>query len=370
MAVLNLNGPLSQAEARALPKGEKSVSGGTFSIVEITEDGTNGAEFYWDVNNRSIPKQPWGGGVQQRTSRMDYPGTENVTEQVLGSNFTNFDLKGDWQDKFNSAGYAIKTWKDFQAMVRRGNITRIEFKSMAFTGIITDFAWTYRREYDIGYSITFSPHRRVDDAPSRKNLVAHDKSPSELSDKIKLAIQNDMKSINDRAPSAQLAGSLGSDLLKDLENLTDSSNAFDIVNTQRILAIGADKGLSLRKAIAITDLVVARAARLSERVKAVRADTSLLYQTPLSVLHMESWARGLNASALRIAVDGYDAKKQLRRRADPRAKALYRPFAGESLYSISNRFYNTPQRWREIKTRNNLTYTQMTGLELLIIPEE
>ena len=56
-------------------------------------------------------------------------------------------------------------------------------------------------------------------------------------------------------------------------------------------------------------------------------------------------------------------------RQSPHAERLYRPLAGESLYAISRKFYATPHAWHLIAQRNNLTVFEMTGEELLIIPE-
>jgi hypothetical protein len=79
------------------------------------------------------------------------------------------------------------------------------------------------------------------------------------------------------------------------------------------------------------------------------------------VLGAEAGARAMLLAARR-------AQESLLAQADPNALALYQPHAGESLYAISNRFFKTPHRWREIAARNGLKTVVLEGTELLIIP--
>jgi nucleoid-associated protein YgaU len=85
-------------------------------------------------------------------------------------------------------------------------------------------------------------------------------------------------------------------------------------------------------------------------------------------LALEAWARGLAYQARVMVNLAWRAAQDLSARVDPDALALYRPKAGESLYSISIRFYQTPNRWRDIYERNRLRTFTLSGLETLVIP--
>ena len=338
--------------------------------------------FEWDSDHRSSPVQPWSGGVHQRTARVDYPGADSPTEQVLGPNFKPFTLSGRWQDKYNGGavsfvvadlggqGFAIKTFNAFLAMVRRGNMVEISFKSLTFLGIITDFDWDYRREYDIGYSFTVSPHRRPGaDELARPPSPRVTRDARTLSKKIEERVKTDMAAIAENKQPNQIAGDTSFQTKALRFAVEAASDQFKTIIGSRVLEIDSLSDLSVRRAIAAADLLVDRAKAQITKLSNLKTDASLMYQTPLGVLNFEVWARGTSGAARLTVFDSHDASRQLNEQADPDALALYQPFKNESLYSISNRFYNTPHNWRLIKQRNRLPSSNMTGTELLVIPE-
>lgn len=365
---------------------------GTFIVAERPDLGGfkprgGEARFEWTAEGRSAPKQPWPGGVTQRTARVDYPGSDTPTEQVLGPNFKPFTLSGSWKDKYNplatraegetdesfaarAGGFAIKTWKAFLAMVRRGNVVEVSFKSLTFFGIITDFDWDYRREYDIGYTFTVSVHRRPGaDELAKPPSPTTTKDANTLSQSIKDRIETEMAAIDERKPTTQLALDTSPQTKEHLQQMLSDSQDFQTVVDQRVLKTDADSALSVRRAIASGDLIIGGAQTLLNYLGGLKSDTALMYQTAMGVLDFETWGRGLAAQARLVVFESYDARQQLDEQAEPDAIALYRPFKNESLYSISNRFYGTPHNNRLIKQRNRLTSSNLTGTELLIIPE-
>jgi nucleoid-associated protein YgaU len=72
----------------------------------------------------------------------------------------------------------------------------------------------------------------------------------------------------------------------------------------------------------------------------------------------------------RLAIVGADeAERDMRTRAKASPRAIHRPYAGESLYRISERYYGTPSAWRRIYEANNLSSLVLAGTEELLIPE-
>jgi len=367
------------------------VSAGTFIIQERPDLGglkprAGAVRFEWDAEHRNAPLQPWPGGVTQRTARIDYPGADNPTEQVLGPNFKSFSLSGRWRDKYNplssrapgetdsvfgarARGYAIKELNAFLAMVRRGNMVEISFKSLTFFGIITDFDWEYYREYDIGYTFTVSPHRRPGSDELDKPV-----SPLTVRDANTLAIAIDARAsttldIESTKPAALLAGDASALSTQRVADVKAGSDDFSSVVSNRVLKVNSDPLLSVQRAVSAGDILIGRAQSAIGAAGALKSSTALIYHTALGVLDFETWNRGLAAEMRLIAGDSYSARQQLDEQAEPNAIALYRPFENESLYSISNRFYGTPHNWRLIKERNRLSSSNLTGTELLIIPE-
>lgn len=348
---------------------------GVFKIKERPDLGgfrprSGPVEFNWDSDHRNAPIQPWPGGVHQRTQRTDYAGTDNPSEQVLGPNFKPFTLRGSWKDKFNSPGYAIATWNAFLALVRRGNVVEVSFKSLTFFGIITDFDWEYRREYDIGYSFTVSAHKRpgADEivTPPQPTIL---KDARTLSREIDERIKKDMAAMLERKPANQIAEDTSPLTEAQFQNMINASDEFQSIVSQRILPTDADADTGVRRAVASGDLLINRAKTQIDGLKNLNTGASLMYQTPLGVLGFEGWARGTSAQARLVVFDSYQARLQLEEQADPKAIAIYHPAAGENLYGISIRFYGTPENWRLIKKRNRLTSTTLAGTETLVIPE-
>jgi hypothetical protein len=86
-------------------------------------------------------------------------------------------------------------------------------------------------------------------------------------------------------------------------------------------------------------------------------------------LKYENWKRSLCAGASNAIVITEQSRRDFSYRANPKPTRLHRVKSGESLYQISNLYYNTPHHWRDIMKKNNLSTLFLTGGELLEIPE-
>ena len=403
--------------------------GETFSITEkpklggFTPRSGKGQNFLWTSENRNIPQGSWDFGGQLRTNRIDYPGADRPTEQVLGPNFTPFTLQGRWKNKFNrpalgpdqvnpSPGdsgndYAETEMRLFEAMCRRGNVVEIEFQGVKIQGLITSWDFSYKRRWDIGYSFTFSPHTRGgSDEIDFTNTQATTSSPKQLADATKKQAQAYVKETQEQgqmnaADFSKLFdeegenvkgtivltkdearklfgkkppfGGLPAQILADAnEQLSDvSSEVIALTNVvdQRVLALDADTALSISAAITRADLIILKAYNMATLSGTLKGSTSLLYRNPIDELNFEVWNKGRGVFARGMVVGTSDTRKDLARREKPDAIALYRPFEGETLYSVSQHFFKDFRSWRLIYERNGLAYTVMKGDELLIIPQ-
>ena len=397
----------------------------TFTITEKPELGGftprsgKPAIFQWTAGNRNMPQNSWEFGGRLRTNRIDYPGADRPTEQVLGANYTPFTLVGRWSNKFNQTvpleqrqnnvgNYAEEEMTKFENMCRRGNIVEIEFQGIKIQGLITEWKFTYRRRWDIGYSFTVSPHRRpdrseIENATQNREVV---RSPKELSDEVNNNVKEYLKEhqtagqLNSSDTSA-IFGKQSEDI-KGTIVLTDEEaknvfgrqprfNAvpFEVLQTaneqisevskeavalgdivdQRVLALEAETALSLSAAIGRTDLVIQKAYNMTTVAGPLKSAATLLYRNPIDDLNFDIWNKGRGVFGRKMVVSTNETRTELLRRQKPDAIALYRPFEGETLYSIAQRFYQDFQSWRLIYERNGLDYTTMKGDELLIIPE-
>jgi hypothetical protein len=369
-----------------------------FLIEEVAEgaalkaDNGAGAKFSWTAAKRSMPFKPWNFGGQQRTIRVDYPGGDSPTEQVLGPNFTPFTLSGVWIDKFNPlgllqtgkgadpvstqasgiVGYAKETMQAFEAMARRGNKIRLSFQDVAIEGLITAWEFSFEHEGKIGYSFTFSPHQRPGgDQITNRPLRQVVKDPFTSAKDIQNSVDYMQAKQNVADAQRILKGQTFEENKSLLQQLQDGAKEMsDLINQRSTSTDDAlSPALALRKAVAISSSIIGTSSDIITGLAGLKSDTAVAFQDAMAVLRFEVWTRGMSAQARVTIFNTHETRESFTKQTDPNAIALYRPFKNESLYSISQKFYGTPYNWRLIKERNRLTSSNLTGTELLVIPE-
>lgn len=346
-------------------------------MTELRRDGQGQlvetpVRFVWDALTRTAPHRPWTFGKAIRSSRTDYPGQrENPSEQILGVAFKEFMVRGEWDDHYAGAGFADGTRRALESLLDRKNLVRIEFDGISITGIIKDLTFEVHRTDLIGYSFTFSPHYRVKD-PSRTEVAAPQlKGPSDFADDLRNGMAA-MAAAHAEAPAIQISGTLHSDVTAAIGDLTAKLDAIDAVITDRFQAGQDAIEKPIRSVTRLGQAFVAvqnSAQTLLTLIRSTRSDLSIAYETAATALSFEVWQRGLAAAARDMVVTSAQAAAEMRRRDKADVLTLYRPRKGESWYDVSQRFYGTPTRWREIQVRNGIKTLLFQGTELLIIPK-
>jgi hypothetical protein len=353
----------------------------TFSIVELqrTSTGTyveTATRFDWDRKTRSSPRHGWEYALQMRTVREDYPGSDQPTEQVLGAHFEPFTISGMWDDRYartltdDGSGFAENQRVEFEKLVGRGNLCRVSFETITFTGILTNFRATYFQSYRIGYKFTLSPHYRVEGGDFRRGDVL---IPVTANPALALA---DVEDILDQlgiahaaAPGPYVQGTLVSDVLNQIDDMSNRATVIGNVIQGQVLTANADGPNSLSRVVQGFQGLRDSAAAMLPILAARSTATDLAYEDAIPNLTFESWVRGVSNLSRQVIVSANAAAKLIGRLVDQKPRAIYLPKRGESLYAISNRFYATPHRWRDIAARNNLTQLSLAGTEVLIIPD-
>lgn len=355
-----------------------------FVITELrSRDGVTtgapGAEpvrFSWTAAGRSAPRGSWEFGIEQKTVREDYPGAASPVEQVLSSNFTEFTLQGVWDDRYNptsdDTSFATTTWRAFEALVARGSLCRFEHGVVSIVGLIKDAKFNYKRADLIGYQFTVSPHYRAEGALAaqgggRKKSVAAMRPMTEYRDLV-----NDYRD----ATAVVMAGGPFNSMSPELTATTKArvasidATTTDLVETIRLrISSGTERLDGLRRAAASFAVLKGEVAALVTDLAVARSDLELAYDDAKEILDFDTWSRDLAAYARAMYRLSHEAELELARRVQPKAMAVYEPHAGESLYSISIRFYGRGDLWRVIADRNGLTTFTLQGTEVLIIPE-
>jgi nucleoid-associated protein YgaU len=354
---------------------------GAFTITELKRTGAatieteEGERFVWTSDRtppdptlgggRAAPLQPWTMGLSQRMVRTDYPGGRKPSHQVLGPARKPFVLRGRWDDRYNFIGYAEQELRRFEGLVSRGNVARFQYGNQVFEGIISDFNPSYRRSWHIDYEFQVDVIQRAEDAQIDAALPAATRSPAESFDELDIMVQG--------AEDAQLDAPRG-ELQTDLADRTDEQlvgiieQRDEIASTLDQNELEAFQASPLRRISSQFLEARSRALDLVDETIVARSDVDMGVRTAVSVLNFESWIRTVRFNARIIGLSSARASDDLIRRDDPGAVTFYRPRQGESLYSISRRFYGTPFAWDEIRKRNRLIGLTLTGEELLVIP--
>lgn len=347
-----------------------------FTIVELqrTEQGgfiETPFKFVWTAERQSGPRGPWEFETRVRTVRKDYPGADEPSEQILGTNYEPFQLQGIWDDKYNGQGFAVQTWQSFEQMTQRTPLVRVSFEQIYFTGVLTNFKISYFRANRIGWEFTMSPHFRLTPGDARRQrqtppVVTY--RPVDYSRQIRTLIDAALTA-HGEAPRGQAAGDTIGQIGTALGAIVEKSDLIERAITGRMLT--GSLGIAVNPVSVVAQAFAAMRIQTQALLNLTQAATvtgALAWDSGIGILAWESWVRGIAFLTRQLALQADLAARQLAAQAQGRPLAFYRPGQGESLYGISNRFYGTPHKWRDILDRNGLSVMVLTGAELLIIP--
>lgn len=367
-----------------MAEAESDVRAGVFRIEELT--GTVRDSFAWVSSKtpppeknggaRACPQGLWQIGATLRTVRTEYPGATSPSEQVLGAAQDDQTFQGSFDDRFNYPGYALATMRAFEDLCRRGTTVRVSFQAQKFIGVIKSWKWNYKQASEIGYELSISTHKRsewVDHAPAEGNSRTLTRAVRDVDEATAVLLEQYNESDGSRSAMGGGAesnvNSLDVTVRGNLAEVSDSRDALvDTVDQQSVNAAN-NPVVTLGRIVAQAKAVRAGAMNTLLALAEARSDVVCTGKSALAVLNFEAWSRSIRSSARLVMGQSLIASDAAEERADPTVKALCRPYKGESLYSISNRYYGTPHAWRLIADRNGLRTLTLTGDELLLIPE-
>jgi len=295
--------------------------------------------------------------------------------------FKDHRFEGQWCDKYNFKGYAVGEMTRFEQMVKRGSLVEISYQEQVFKGVIFDWEFIYKGDWQINYRFSFSVHlRSADPKPTigRTDATRALPPPSE-EDALAMVTRSTSAVIDaqDGMPRAAIAGDLSVRVDAALNQLIDARNkAAATISTAKL------EGVSVGKAIGFAQQGIDQWKRLGTRFRSVetqaalfvdqlvdvRTDVTVGWQSVDSFFTTERWSRSsryygrLAMGDARTAADAMDAK------AAPPSVQTYQAASGESLYAIAKRFYGDPLAWRFIAHQNGLTTPVISDATTLVIP--
>lgn len=350
------------------------------TITELQRSGAGTLEdgqtvFRWTSAEHATPQGIIDLHLQVKTIRKEIPGGDEVVEQVMAATWQPFQLSGEWDDKWGNrrfpsgtltrtGTFAFTTFREFAAFVQRKPFVRIELDSLSFVGIITDLKVGVVRKTKLNYTIVFSPHQNETVKVEAPKSVTTQSIPKWLTD---AALHVDQLSTGfetikvlplktPRVDAFTLTMLEINDALNRLQRIGNDGFGTDTENRLLLMATTFRRlrGAGVQSALALS--------RLTSSIDVAYDDILL------SIRHAE-WISSALVESWKMVATARLAELDIRGRARQKPKAIYFPKRGESLERISNRFYGTPDNWRAIYDKNNLSSLVLAGDEELIIPE-
>jgi hypothetical protein len=345
------------------------------TIKEILPGGGIGEVFVWTSDDTPAGGQsggaraawvaPWTFGIKQRQIRTDFPGTKKPSRQVLGSSRKPFTMTGKFDDRYNYVGYAEAEVRRLEELVERGNLVEVSHAKQAFVGLITEIDFPYRREWEIGYAISFDPDKRKDDARQDNASPFTVEKPLQSVDD--LTVMSDaMAEAHAKRPQGLLAGTISG------ANTALQKFDEDLQSMQTAVAGVTGKGSTLGEMSRLATKcqnIQGDCADIVNALVNVRSDVEVGVTTAKTVLQLDVWAKTMAVLARLAMGRAYRARRGLAERQTPATKRYYRPRKGQSLYEISRECYGTPMGHRAIAQANHLHGLTLEGTEVLVIPE-
>lgn len=317
----------------------------------------------------AAPQGTWDNELAMRIKRTDYPGVSRPSVQILGSNHEDFSLSGMWDDRYNYAGFAKETWRALERLIQSGNLCRFQYDDIVYHGTITKLNTQVELASRIMYTITVSPHYKDVDPGSVQRQA----------DKAVLTVGDVYNRLDQSVANLQVANQDRIDARFTASVLASVDRSISRIDQSRAtvgLSIDVGKLNPLETPITqwnkfASQFVEAQVANeeLLTVMAPVRADLDIISPSAVVMLSFESWSRTVKSAARAARYAAMVSVKEMRKRFKPKAATLYRPYAGESIFAISNKFYGTPTQWRIIADRNGINYYEFTGDEILAIPD-
>ena len=373
MAVVNTSAPsLLQNQA---PGVRIASAKRVFSIVEVQKQNGQLVEtsnrFDWDASSRSAPRGSVSFPMRQRIKRVDYPEGKEPTMQMLGFVFDNATINGVWDDRYAGRNFAMGQWQRFEALMQRGTLVRVSFEDIRLFAAVERFEPTYFHRARIGYEIELAPIRREVTATvitsSLETAPQHRETPQTHNDRARKNVVA-MRTLNLGMNPLRTASNFMNEIANDVAGLFAYVEEIQGVLDQQFFSPATNTVQTFARLAHSFRIMQNTGLELLRKLGTLKAQTFLAVKTAASVLDFERWVRGMRLYAHLLILDAGRAALQMDRQVAAPAKAVYRPRAGESLYAVSTKFYNTPHNWRAIAERNNLQTFELQGHEFLIIP--
>ncbi len=361
-------------DAFGLLKSDSSSGGTSLEIRQIEGE----APITVLLRQRAMPYQEPSFKAVLKTKKTNYPGNPVATQQVLNPDDANTTFEGIWKERFlkgavvvNGDEKAISSVDQliavFENLIRAGKLVRVQWLSFIRTGLIVGFDVKPQTAVDMKWELEFEWQSRDDSLLGSRAAAFEVPSPDDL-----LNLLNTIEDIVTMAPG--LVASFNAVIVSAIRDVQDKLG--EIVNLLRVAEaiislpaqiVGAIRAAVLALVRQVQDLTRQLSDRWTEspmgKGLALAMSTSTVQPesvgTQTSALSSQAqyagWSRSLTLSLSALAFAAQRAYQGVAERVTPQGLRVLTVAEGETLYSLAERLYGSPDFANFLAVANGLT---------------
>ncbi|CAB4155004.1 LysM domain [uncultured Caudovirales phage] len=372
----------------------RAVTGSSVTIEQIEGDPRNRVSVL--LRGRAMPYQQVAWETEQRIKTTWYPGNPVATQQVLGPTELPTTMQGKWKTRYmtgsilvNGSESEIKTAEQavklFRGLARAGKLVRVQWSGEVRRGLIRRFVPTYDRAHDAAWELELEWQSLNDEEAPRGGGVEEAGKSSDL-----LSFLDKLENIAALVPLA--ADILASDvaLIVDTINRVRAvvSDCFQLLRAAETLvnlpgtllgSLKSNVGMLEREVADLVSRVTGPRISGLTGAAAIKGDTSdpafsrqgfaLTSSSATQELQFEIWRRSIASASQNLLFAAQQQSRATLRRAQPPTALVVTVGEGETLYSLSARYYGAPDYANFLASANRLTSVVVPpGVQLRIPP--
>lgn len=351
------------------------------------------------LRERAMPYQEPSFKTVLKTKKTTYPGNPVATQQVLTPDDDNTVFEGTWKDRFlkgailvNGSADTVQTAEEavalFDGLARAGKLMRVQWLSFVRVGLLVSFDPKPQTSRDIKWELEFEWQDREENQPPRRAAALETPGPDDL-----LNLFNTIEDIVTLGP--QLMAQFSAIIVTAIRDIGDKLG--EVVNLLRIveaiIALPAQIEGAIKAAVqSLVRQVQELTRRLSDRWNqstalfgasapgaALALSTGWSSPTATESVGTQSsaltsqasyaaWTRSLSLSLNALSFGAQRAYQGVVDRTKPSTLKTVTVGEGETLYSIAEREYGSPDFANFLAVSNGLTSIKVPAGYPLRVP--